>query len=70
MISENENIYSAASWYFSNVLKQSTTNAIVPVLKAVDDKFGIDYGFYYYNNLVHVETVLIHEIKLGSFFYK
>jgi glyceraldehyde-3-phosphate dehydrogenase/erythrose-4-phosphate dehydrogenase len=46
MISENENIYSAASWYFSNVLKQSTTNAIVPVLKAVDDKFGIDYGFY------------------------
>jgi glyceraldehyde 3-phosphate dehydrogenase len=32
-----------------NANKSCTTNAIVPVLKHVDDKFGIEY--------VHVETV-------------
>ncbi|OQY18949.1 MAG: type I glyceraldehyde-3-phosphate dehydrogenase [Desulfobacteraceae bacterium 4572_35.1] len=39
LINSEKNIYSAAS---------CTTNAIVPVLKAVNDKFGIDKG--------HVET--------------
>jgi len=39
LITDQESIYSAAS---------CTTNAIVPVLKAVSDKFGIEHG--------HVET--------------